>query len=71
VYEQPDLKKLINGPNIFEYNANKIEGIMVPNNIWRDSAFQFSKNLMKPYPFSATAPPWEKQINYNLENYKG
>lgn len=46
--------------------AKEIEGIMLPVNIYGDSAIRFSKNLMKPYPFSATSPPWEKTFNYHL-----
>jgi len=39
VYEQSDLKALINGSNIFESNAKEIERIMVPINILVNSAF--------------------------------
>jgi len=43
VYEQSDLRALINGSNIFESNAKEIKKIMVLINILGDSAFRFLK----------------------------
>lgn len=46
--------------------SKNILGVNIPVFIIADSAFRFSNNLMKPYPFSAEATAKEKNFNYAL-----
>ena len=65
IYEKSQLKQEHLKPIMSELRT-KISGVDVPLLIIGDSAFRFSRNLMKPYPFSIAMTDREKKFNYVL-----
>nr|XP_036226946.1 uncharacterized protein LOC118682390 [Bactrocera oleae] len=66
IYEKSSLKReMQNCPLLIEM-SREISGVDVPIFIIGDSAFQFSKQIMKPYPFSVNQNHREKVFNYAL-----
>ncbi|KAL7724570.1 hypothetical protein ACLKA6_002500 [Drosophila palustris] len=69
-YEQSKLKQLVGKSSLFEENSKIISGVSVPVVILGDSAFKFTRNVMKPYPFSVDASPERRVFNYNLSKIR-
>ncbi|XP_070068180.1 putative nuclease HARBI1 [Drosophila takahashii] len=58
-------RKMVSTPFLQE-KTREICGVEVPVLLIGDSAFRFSRTLMKPYPFSTTASAEQRNFNYNL-----
>ncbi|XP_044248784.1 putative nuclease HARBI1 isoform X1 [Drosophila takahashii] len=66
IFENSNLKRIIEESELMDEHSRIINDVEVPVLILGDSAFRFSKNLMKPYPFSVEANEEQKAFNYNL-----
>ncbi|XP_037822483.1 protein ANTAGONIST OF LIKE HETEROCHROMATIN PROTEIN 1-like [Lucilia sericata] len=70
IYERSLLKKHISESDILDQYSKDICGTKIPIYIIGDSAFRFSKNLMKPYPFNANNDSRRKKFNYLLSKHR-
>ncbi|XP_050337797.1 putative nuclease HARBI1 [Bactrocera neohumeralis] len=66
IYETSSLKKEMDSCPLLSEMSREISGVNVPVFIIGDSSFRFSKQLMKPYPFSVNQNNGEKVFNYAL-----
>ncbi|XP_033238722.1 protein ALP1-like isoform X2 [Drosophila pseudoobscura] len=66
IYQKSSLAKHIEASALLQEKAKEISGVNVPVMLIGDSAFRFSKKLMKPYPFSPVASLEQRTFNYNL-----
>lgn len=66
IYEKSLLKKALYESTALQEKSKDICGVQVPVYIIGDSAFRFSKNLMKPYPFNAENDAKRQIFNYHL-----
>ncbi|XP_049301832.1 uncharacterized protein LOC125775362 [Bactrocera dorsalis] len=66
IYETSSLKKEMDSCPLLSEMSREISGVNVPVFIIGDSAFRFSKQLIKPYPFSVNQNNGEKVFNYSL-----
>ncbi|XP_033250568.1 uncharacterized protein LOC117189539 isoform X1 [Drosophila miranda] len=57
IYQKSSLAKHIEASTLLQEKAKEISAVNVPVMLIGDSAFRFSKKLMKPYPFSQS-PLW-------------
>ncbi|XP_058837693.1 uncharacterized protein LOC131693671 [Topomyia yanbarensis] len=64
VYESSLLKKHLTENPLMDELSKNICGVNVPVLIIGDSAFRFSKNLMKPYPFNVAGDELQKTYNF-------
>ncbi|XP_044250708.1 uncharacterized protein [Drosophila takahashii] len=70
IFEKSSLKRTIEESGLFNYNSKMINGINVPVVILGDSAFKFTKTVMKPYPFCLDASENRRCFNYNLSKVR-
>ncbi|KAL7740206.1 hypothetical protein ACLKA6_003910 [Drosophila palustris] len=66
IFQSSSLSKMLNLCPLLESKSRKICGVDVPVLLIGDSAFRFSRNLMKPYPYSTDQTIKRKTFNYNL-----
>lgn len=66
IFRNSDLKQIIESSPFIEGKSKEICGTRVPLLLIGDSAFKFSRTLMKPYPFSTAASESQKTFNYHL-----
>ena len=57
---------VLENTDVLKSNTKQIGDIQMPICILGDSAFRFSTNLMKPYPFSLALSVEQKLFNYQL-----
>ncbi|KAM8702608.1 hypothetical protein ACLKA7_001944 [Drosophila subpalustris] len=66
IFQSSSLSKMLNPCPLLDSKSRKICGVDVPVLLIGDSAFRFSRNLMKPYSYSTDQTIKRKTFNYNL-----
>ncbi|XP_017470382.1 PREDICTED: putative nuclease HARBI1 [Rhagoletis zephyria] len=66
IFEKSSLKRELEKCSLLYSMSTKLGNFDIPVVILGDSAFRFSKYLMKPFPFSLDKTPAQKTFNYQL-----
>lgn len=66
IYEKSKLKHYHDGAEVLQHYRRTIGNVSVPVVIIGDSAFRFSENLMKPFPYSLDLSNEQKNFNKAL-----
>ncbi|XP_017473772.1 PREDICTED: uncharacterized protein LOC108364559 isoform X1 [Rhagoletis zephyria] len=66
IFEKSSLKTELENCSLLNTMSTNLGNFDIPVVILRDSAFRFSKYLMKPFPFSLDKTPSQKALNYQL-----
>ncbi|XP_065356594.1 uncharacterized protein LOC135950976 [Calliphora vicina] len=65
-YQHSQLSKIIESSKLLKDKSRQICNTEVPVLLIGDSAFKFSRTIMKPYPFSTSASVEQQTFNYHL-----
>ncbi|XP_036341028.1 uncharacterized protein LOC118750415 [Rhagoletis pomonella] len=66
IFEKSILKRELENWSLLNTMSTNLGNFDIPVVILGDSAFRFSKYLMKPFPFSLDKTPSQKAFNYQL-----